>query len=332
MVFIQSQNFDLSTNTIIEWLLHYKVPFVRANHENGEIILKKFLITNLETKIILDINGIVVDLDEISAYWHRRGTTSIKNKYNLDQFTKGFTKRVGNALLKNFEAQFHTLNEFINVKLAGAGRKLGNLKAATLNKLDVLQKASECGLVIPDTLITTSKRELQEFKNKKGRIISKSIQDSVFIPGDYEHIVHYTEEITDNMIDTLPETFAPSFFQQLGEKEYELRAFFLQGRFYSMAIFSQRDQQTSVDFRKYNDSEPSRTIPYKLPSWLEDQLRKLMDMLQLDTGSVDLIVSPAGNYYFLEINPVGQFGMVSYPCNYLIERKIAAYLANKTTP
>jgi hypothetical protein len=31
---------------------------------------------------------------------------------------------------------------------------------------------------------------------------------------------------------------------------------------------------------------------------------------------------------FLEINPVGQFGMVSHPCNYYLEKRIAQNLIN----
>jgi hypothetical protein len=35
-----------------------------------------------------------------------------------------------------------------------------------------------------------------------------------------------------------------------------------------------------------------------------------------------------GEYVFLEVNPIGQFGMVSAPCNYNLEKKIAQYLIN----
>jgi glutathione synthase/RimK-type ligase-like ATP-grasp enzyme len=52
-----------------------------------------------------------------------------------------------------------------------------------------------------------------------------------------------------------------------------------------------------------------------------------MIKLGLDSGSIDMIVSTEGKYIFLEVNPVGQFGMVSYPCNYYIERDIADYLS-----
>ncbi len=54
-----------------------------------------------------------------------------------------------------------------------------------------------------------------------------------------------------------------------------------------------------------------------------------MDNLGLDTGSIVLIKSKDDQWYFLEVNPVGQFGMVSYPCNYYLERKIAEYLVQK---
>lgn len=41
---------------------------------------------------------------------------------------------------------------------------------------------------------------------------------------------------------------------------------------------------------------------------------------------IDLMVDLNDQYYFLEINPVGQFGMVSKPGNDYIEREIALSL------
>ena len=51
-----------------------------------------------------------------------------------------------------------------------------------------------------------------------------------------------------------------------------------------------------------------------------------MQKAHLTTGSIDLIKSVDGEYIFLEINPIGQFGMVSNPCNYPLERKVAEWL------
>lgn len=50
-----------------------------------------------------------------------------------------------------------------------------------------------------------------------------------------------------------------------------------------------------------------------------------MTALDLNSGSIDFIKS-GNNYYFLEVNPIGQFGNVSTDCNYSLERKIAEFL------
>ena len=113
--------------------------------------------------------------------------------------------------------------------------------------------------------------------------------------------------------------FSPSLFQNTIDKQYELRIFYLNGISYASAIFSQSDEQTKIDFRKYNGERPNRTIPYVLPKDITERIELLFGKLKLNTGSVDILVDKSSNYYFLEINPVGQFGMVSQPCNYYIE-------------
>jgi hypothetical protein len=55
-----------------------------------------------------------------------------------------------------------------------------------------------------------------------------------------------------------------------------------------------------------------------------------MESINLNTGSLDFIKSSKdSNYYFLEVNPSGQFGMTSNPCNYNLHEKIANYLKTK---
>lgn len=92
-----------------------------------------------------------------------------------------------------------------------------------------------------------------------------------------------------------------------------------------MAIMSQEDKKTSVDFRNYNMIKPNRRLPYKLPIEIEEKLCQLLNHFKLNFASIDLMVR-GNNFYFLEINPVGQFGMVSGPCNYKIEKLIAKYI------
>lgn len=96
-----------------------------------------------------------------------------------------------------------------------------------------------------------------------------------------------------------------------------------------MAIHSQLDAKTNVDFRNYNFEKPNRTIPYDLPKGIKNKIDKLMKELKLNCGSLDMILDLENNYYFIEVNPVGQFGMVSNPCNYYLHKQIAEYLSFK---
>lgn len=66
-------------------------------------------------------------------------------------------------------------------------------------------------------------------------------------------------------------------------------------------------------------------MPYCLPKNIEQKIHLLMQSLDLNSGSLDFIKS-GSKYYFLEVNPVGQFLGMSVLCNYLLEKEIAEYL------
>ena len=110
------------------------------------------------------------------------------------------------------------------------------------------------------------------------------------------------------------------------EKAFEIRAFYLAGRVWAMAIFSQAEERTALDFRNYDAQRPSRTVPYRLPDPVVGAIGRLMRSLGLSSGALDLIRTPEGRHVFLEVNPAGQFGMVSGPCNYHLEKLVAEHL------
>ena len=136
----------------------------------------------------------------------------------------------------------------------------------------------------------------------------------------------YTESLTQESLEHSPEQLSPSFLQHHIKKHYEVRVFYLDGQWFAWAIFSQADAQTRTDYRKYNDQKPNRVVPYVLPETMTQKLAALFTQLGLNTGSVDLIVDRQQTYYFLEINPVGQFGALSKLTNYQLEAEVAKWL------
>ena len=192
-------------------------------------------------------------------------------------------------------------------------------------KAQQIKMAQDAGLKTPDSILTNSKEHLKSFASRYGKIICKNIGE---ISALYYHklFMTYTSVITPEFIEQLPDHFYLSLFQEAIDKEFEIRVFYLNGSLYSMAIFSGQDPQTRIDFRMYNAEKPNRTVPFQLPADIEAKIIEFMKRVNLTTGSLDLIYSQQGEYYFLEVNPVGQFGMVSFPCNYNLEKKVAEHL------
>jgi hypothetical protein len=85
----------------------------------------------------------------------------------------------------------------------------------------------------------------------------------------------YTTEIDEGGLTDLPAIAFPMLFQEFLPKRYDIRVFYLDGRFHGMAIFSQSRAQTSVDFRRYTYERPVRNVPYDLPEDVARRLRNL---------------------------------------------------------
>lgn len=316
MVLVLSDDNDYSTNVVLDWLAYKKIPFKRVN-SNDEIILISIDFNNLYFEI--KINSELICSSDISGFWYRRGFLNFKTLPLPNDFY--FYKKIKYNLLEDKDCY----SEFIYYILTNTKLSIGDFTTSVVNKLKVLKMASDFGMLTPATSIVSSKEEIIKFKNIYKKIVTKTIKGNpIFVDNNYTGI-GYTFELTDIMLNKVSEIFSPSLVQEKIEKSYEIRSFYLKGVFYSMAIFSQNDPQTIVDFRVYNFKKPNRNVPYNLPKKICDKLKKIMDYLHLDTGSIDLIVNTKNEFYFLEVNPVGQFGMTSNPCNYFLEEKIADY-------
>jgi ATP-GRASP peptide maturase of grasp-with-spasm system len=257
---------------------------------------------------------------DIKVVFNRRwyDKEDVQYEEKIDKYQHCQTHEVQEPLI----AEFGTLSQFFKSLFL---KSTWIPASAPVNKLKILYKAQNIGFLIPETYICSTKIELEAILQQHASLITKSIGDIFPIQNRKNSVTFLTKEITKDVVSNLPATFFPSLFQKKVEKEYEIRTFYFFGKCYSMAIFSQRDATTAVDFRNYNLKTPNRTVPYSLSFQIEKKIVKLMKQLNLNTGSIDLIKSNIG-YYFLEVNPVGQFGMVEYPCNYPLAKLVAQKL------
>lgn len=330
MILILSQNhIEEPTNRIIDWLLFNKANFVRINGDQFSI--KSDIYFNVGNTSIKYNNG-KIDTNEINVVWYRRwNPMRIRDSFIDYVFDNGFNKEevnLFNSYNKYLNNEYgETIKFFFN--LFSEKKSIPNITKikGNLNKLTVLNVASKIGLKIPETIITNSKKDVFSFLEKNSNIITKPISEVSILTYKNEEIRMLTKELSSEDVMKMPDFFFPTLFQKAIDKTFEIRIFFIENFFYSMAIFSQTDKETSSDFRNYNYQMPNRCIPFNVPNNIMDKLKRLMVEIELNTGSIDLIYNEKNDeYIFLEVNPVGQFGMVSDPCNYNIEKKIAEIL------
>lgn len=319
---------EYTTEIVMDWLEFYGARVFRINSEDFD---------NVDFQLELDENGafkcscMTVDFSiNYHSVWFRRWKQQEMNDRFVDKNHNNLSGKLLYQLGKTLQADYNTIHKTL-LHSFNAKKQLSNSSQLSVNKLIVLKEAVNCELKVPKFILTSSKKKLFCFFNTiKTGIITKDISVPFnYISKNREGYSIYVNPLSNKVIKQLPNQFAVSFFQERIEKKYEIRTFILNKQFFSMAIFSQNDNQTKEDFRRYNYIMPNRTVPYKLPLQIEKKILKLMSKIGLSTGSVDLIKGICGEYYFLEINPVGQFGMVSSPCNYNLEQKVADYLFNE---
>ncbi|PWN71850.1 grasp-with-spasm system ATP-grasp peptide maturase [Chryseobacterium phosphatilyticum] len=341
MYFIQSNKDDHSTNDVLDWLFYLEKESI-INRFNNETSIRaiSFSISNAEglsTKISTDKGAL--DAKEIKHFWYRRGGFNWNTSFTFpseDITLKNLVFKIQN----NFQNENEKMTDVLYSSFE-KNKRINNFRENFTNKIHNLSEAHYAGLKIPETLITNNMDELVEFSSRYDSIITKDIEFNTFhftYQENQEVYIHQPvvklskKEIQDQSSKTAEREFQHfSMYQQYTEKKYELRIFYLRGRFYTMAIFSQANEKTKTDFRNYDTERPNRCIPYQLPQDIEEKLNLFMQNINLNCGSIDMIYTPEKEYVFLEVNPIGQFQWLSKSCNYDIERQIAMNLLNEKT-
>lgn len=320
MVLIISSEDDQSTNDVIDWLRYFKIKYIRISHLDI-INYKNLIVNNNEFDVELLINGLSYKLTEFNFFWYRRSFLNLQLK-ELE-----INSPVSYELKKHIYNEAQEIHRI--VKRYIESRSINKHNDIFINKLEVLKKAAEIGIKIPKTIVTNNKEELIRFLNENKNVITKNISQGVFIKHKNSYLTSSTNVIDDYILNNIPENFHFMLFQEMVEKLFEVRIFFIDNDFYSSAIFSQNNEKTKVDFRNYDFQNPNRTPPFLLPKVIKKNLIKLMKEININSGSIDLIVNTNNEFVFLEVNPIGQFSQVSMPCNYYIEKLIAKKIAIK---
>jgi glutathione synthase/RimK-type ligase-like ATP-grasp enzyme len=180
--------------------------------------------------------------------------------------------------------------------------------------------ASELGLRIPDTLMTSDPAAAAAFVERHG--IGRTIYK---IFSATQQVWRETRLVTAEDITQLEALrLAPVIFQEYIAAVADVRVTVVGDQVFAMAIDS-RGTSYEVDFRV--SLAEARTGPTMLPDDVAGQLRELLARLGIVYGAIDLRLTPDGEYVFLEVNPAGEFLFAEAGTGLPITDAVAGWLA-----
>ncbi len=316
-ILIITNKADVTTDFIVKRLTEIKVPFYRLNTED---LLKKnilnfdfdnnsFSLIDLEKKLSIDL------LKVKSVYFRRPQMPEVLLG---DKLTTGEIEFVRTELAYTLEGLYKVLRGSFWISSVDAIREAEN-------KIYQLQLAKSIGFKIPPSLITNDPIVATQF-NANHTTIIKPIKSGLLDDSDGDKVI-FTSKVKDFEAESNRIKACSTYFQKFIDKAADIRVTVVGDKTFPALIESQEFSETQVDWRRGENIK----LNYKkivLPEHIELLCLLLTRKLRLKFGAIDLVIDKLGNYYFLEINPNGQWAWIEKQLDYNISEEIVNLLHN----
>jgi glutathione synthase/RimK-type ligase-like ATP-grasp enzyme len=243
--------------------------------------------------------GPSLELEDVATVWNRRpGPPQLRD--GVDTRDRAFALAESEQHLAGFLAT------------ACRGALWVNPPAATAfdtDKAGQLLLAGDVGFTIPATLASNSPERIRAFFVRQGgRIVYKSYRRQHWWEGDGKPVAltNYTAPVSErDLRNDRALAICPGLFQQRIDKAFELRVTIMGNSFFAARIDPPDEARDAIDWRPHRSR--IRLSPFSLTDEFKARCRAYMRRAGLVFGCFDFIVSKDGEWFFLEVNPMGQF-------------------------
>lgn len=182
-----------------------------------------------------------------------------------------------------------------------------------------LMAARLAGLPVPPTLITNDPDRARAFAAEQGELIYKPMTHTS--PGAGQLL--YASPISPRELDgddgkAIAGTM--HLLQRRIRAQYAVRLTAVDDRMFAAAIHA-HSEAAAVDWR--SDYDALTYEPVEPPSQIITGIRTMMSRLGLRFGALDFLVTPDGEWHFLEVNPNGQWAWIEQETSLPISEAIA---------
>lgn len=311
---------DFTADFVVLELRRRGLAFVRLNTEDIPTRAKIcwYLGTDNECAY-LDVLDQHIDLEQIKSIWYRRPVPPKPSEVILDEVARQFAVRESAAALGGVLRSLDCLWVSHPDALHAASYKIRQLSLA-----------KKLGFKIPDTLITDITSEAERFLSSTTSTVYKPIFSGRLRYSERDRLI-FTSEIRDGQSGISRDVeLAPCQFQQRIEKKVDIRVTVIGQILFAVSIASQETIETQLDWRRGDAFDLEHTI-IELPGEIEARCKALVSELGLEFGAIDLVLSPDDEYYFLEINPNGQWVWIEQITGLPLVATLVDLLAGKKT-
>ena len=323
MILIVTNKQDFTADFVILKLQQLRIPFIRLNTEDFPQHIAttlKFTHGNGSPQVgHVTTDMMSFNLSDISGVWYRRPAKPLISQEIVDSAARQFAFEESTELTKG-------LWNLIDAVWVSRPDKIMQAES----KVYQLSVAQKIGFSVPNTIITNDPRTAKAFYEEFQAVIYKPMRSGKIFRNDEVSLIFTSlvEGQHSKRFDSAK--FAPVLLQEYVPKEVEIRATVVGNSVFSVELITQHDEISKIDWRRKNAFQIEHR-PHSLPFQIELLCKSLVERLGLNFGAIDLILSPSGEYVFLEINPNGQWAWIQQVLpGMLIRESLISLLTGET--
>ncbi|MFZ6768169.1 hypothetical protein ACO0LM_13995 [Undibacterium sp. Di26W] len=198
------------------------------------------------------------------------------------------------------------------------------------NRILQMRLAPQFGLKVPAWVVASSNKEIDEFARSLPikEFIVKALNEGA--PNDCGDVNPNTIKISDPVVQLAPDAGKiPVLLQMAISARVIIRSYVIGNKVYSAEGVVDLSDPVFLDSRL--DLSDKKKYPYAvhvLPTDIETALVALARKLDLTYGAADFLLDENGDYWFLEINPSGQWAWIEKQTGLPISAEIIKFLSS----
>ena len=300
---VLSSTIDYSSDLVCAELEKRKLDYLRINRD---------LFPEYEIVYDLQDDAIKIKLGGIWYYLSAETVRSVYFRAPVFLRTTGKSRPIEEQLKRSQWSAF-IRNLIVLDKAAWINHPVATYRAE--NKLYQLKLARKCGLTIPETYVGNS---LPQNISSDSLYIVKSLDTALFYV-DGKELFTYSTIVSGQELLTAEIKLAPVIIQKCLSPKIDLRVTVVGNQIFAVTI-TKHGTALVGDWRRSNKDNLCYTS-IKLPQIIESQVMLLMQNLGLSFGGIDLALV-GDTYYFIEVNPTGEWGWLTSSAGLPIDKAI----------